>query len=158
PVHRVHQRSVEIEDQRLHTRSISDNWMMNAVVTLFDVDNTLLDNDGVVHDLMQFMTRELGQERQQEYWQIFEALRAELGYADYLGALQRYRTAHPRDTRVLAVSSFLVNYPFTGRLFADSLRVVDRARTWGPVAIVSDGDVVFQPWKIERSGLFRSVE
>jgi hypothetical protein len=130
---------------------------MQPVVTLFDVDNTLLDNDRVVADLMRYMDRELGTARQQEYWQIFEALRKELGYADYLGALQRYRVQHPRDSNVLALSQFLVNYPFANRLFPESLDVVERARTWGPVVILSDGDVVFQPRKIERSGLLESV-
>ena len=131
---------------------------MHRVVTLLDVDNTLLDNDRVVADLMRFMDRELGQERQREYWEIFELLRGELGYADYLGALQRYRTKHPRDSNVLTVSSFLINYPFANRLFPESLDVVERARTAGPAVILSDGDVVFQPRKIERSGLLESVE
>jgi FMN phosphatase YigB (HAD superfamily) len=131
---------------------------MHPVVTLFDVDNTLLDNDRVVADLMRYMDRELGHERQQDYWTIFEALRAELGYADYLGALQRYRARHPRDTHVLTVSQFLVNYPFANRLFPESLDVVDRARVGGPTVIVSDGDVVFQPRKIERSGLMEAVD
>jgi FMN phosphatase YigB (HAD superfamily) len=131
---------------------------MNALVTLFDVDNTLLDNDRVVADLMRYMDRELGQERRQDYWRIFEALRAELGYADYLGALQRYRERHPRDSHVLAVSQFLINYPFANRLFPESLDVVDRAREWGPAVILSDGDVVFQPRKIERSGLLEAVD
>jgi FMN phosphatase YigB (HAD superfamily) len=128
------------------------------IVILFDVDNTLLDNDRVVADLMRYMDRELGKERQREYWQIFEDLRKELGYADYLGALQRYRVKHPRDSNVLAVSQFLVNYPFANRLFPESLDVVERARTWGVAAILSDGDVVFQPRKIERSGLLESVD
>lgn len=131
---------------------------MHAVVTLFDVDNTLLDNDRVVADLMRYMDRELGHERQQDYWTIFDALRAELGYADYLGALQRYRARHPRDSHVLTVSQFLVNYPFANRLFPESLDVVERARASGPAVIVSDGDVVFQPRKIERSGLKEAVD
>ena len=131
---------------------------MHPVVTLFDVDNTLLDNDRVVADLMRFMDRELGRERREDYWQIFEALRAELGYADYLGALQRYRSRHPRDSHVLAVSQFLVDYPFANRLFPESLDAVDHARAWGPAVILSDGDVVFQPRKIQRSGLFDVVE
>jgi FMN phosphatase YigB (HAD superfamily) len=131
---------------------------MTPFVTLFDVDNTLLDNDRVVADLMRYMDRELGRERQQDYWQIFETLRTELGYADYLGALQRYRARHPRDSHVLTVSQFLVNYPFANRLFPESLDAVDLARSWGPAVIVSDGDVVFQPRKIERSGLMESVE
>jgi FMN phosphatase YigB (HAD superfamily) len=131
---------------------------VHSLVTLFDVDNTLLDNDRVVADLMRHMDQELGRERQQHYWEIFEALRQELGYADYLGALQRYRTRYPRDTHVLTVSRFLVNYPFANRLFPESLDVVDRARQWGPAVILSDGDVVFQPRKIERSGLLESVD
>jgi FMN phosphatase YigB (HAD superfamily) len=131
---------------------------MHPVVTFFDVDNTLLDNDRVVADLMRYMDRELGRERQQDYWNIFEALRAELGYADYLGALQRYRARHPRDSHVLTVSQFLVNYPFANRLFPESLDTVDAARRAGPAVILSDGDVVFQPRKIERSGLMDAVE
>jgi FMN phosphatase YigB (HAD superfamily) len=131
---------------------------MHPVVTLFDVDNTLLDNDRVVSDLMRFMDRELGRERRDDYWTIFETLRAELGYADYLGALQRYRARHPRDSHVLAVSQFLVNYPFANRLFPESLDAVEHAQAWGPAVILSDGDVVFQPRKIERSGLFDLVQ
>jgi FMN phosphatase YigB (HAD superfamily) len=130
---------------------------MHPVVTLFDVDNTLLDNDRVVADLMRYMTQQLGEERERHYWDLFEGLRRELGYADYLGALQRYRAAYPRDTHVLSVSSFLIDYPFANRLFPQSLDVIDRARTWGPVAVLSDGDVVFQPRKISRSGLLDSV-
>lgn len=131
---------------------------MHPVVTLFDVDNTLLDNDRVVAHLMRHMDQELGHGRQQEYWEIFEGLRAELGYADYLGALQRYRIRHPRDSHALIVSSFLVNYPFANRLFPESLDVVEHARQWGPAVILSDGDVVFQPRKIERAGLGDAVD
>jgi FMN phosphatase YigB (HAD superfamily) len=131
---------------------------MPSIVTLFDVDNTLLDNDRVVADLMRHMDETLGHERQHEYWELFEQLRRELGYADYLGALQRYRVQHPRDSQVLTVSSFLINYPFANRLFPESLDVVERAQSWGTAAILSDGDVVFQPRKIERSGLFETVE
>jgi len=131
---------------------------MHPIVTLFDVDNTLLDNDRVVAHLMRHMDQELGHARQQEYWEIFEALRQELGYADYLGALQRYRMRHPRDSHALIVSSFLVNYPFANRLFPESLDVVEQARHWGPAVILSDGDVVFQPRKIERSGLRDAVD
>jgi FMN phosphatase YigB (HAD superfamily) len=131
---------------------------MHSVVTLLDVDNTLLDNDRVVGDLMRHMNRELGQERQEEYWKIFETLRRDLGYADYLGALQQYRVEHPRDSNVLTVSSFLINYPFANRLFPESLDVVERARSWGPAVILTDGDVVFQPRKVERSGLLEAVD
>jgi FMN phosphatase YigB (HAD superfamily) len=128
------------------------------VVFLLDVDNTLLDNDRVTADLKQHLAQEVGAERQQRYWTIYEQLRAELGYADYLGALQRYRIEYPRDPRLLTVSRFLVNYPFANRLFPDSLDVVDQCKQWGKAVILSDGDVVFQPRKIERSGLFDAVE
>jgi FMN phosphatase YigB (HAD superfamily) len=129
-----------------------------SVVFLFDVDNTLVDNDRVVSDMRRFMEKEVGRERQQRYWAIFEELRTELGYADYLGALQRYRVENPRDSHVLAVSIFLVDYPFANRLFPNSLDVVERVRAFGQPVILSDGDVVFQPRKIHRSGLFEAFE
>ena len=127
-------------------------------VFLFDVDNTLLDNDRVTADLKRFLVRELGEAREKQYWQIFEQLRAELGYADYLGALQRYRAKHPRDSHILSVSTFLINYQFANRLFPDSLDAVDAAKQQGKAVIMSDGDAVFQPRKIERSGLMEAVE
>ena len=130
----------------------------DRVVFLLDVDNTLLDNDRVVVDLMRYLEREVGQERQKRYWEIFEQLRSELGYADYLGALQRYRVEHPRDSHLLTVSHFLVDYPFANRLFPNSLDVIDHLKKWGKTVILSDGDVVFQPRKIERSGLMNAVE
>jgi FMN phosphatase YigB (HAD superfamily) len=130
---------------------------MVPVVFLLDVDNTLLDSDRVIADLMRHLDRAVGHECEQQYWAIFDQLRAELGYADYLGALQRYRVQNPRDPNVLSVSSFLVNYPFANRLFPDSLDVIDRLGEWGPTVILTDGDVVFQPRKIERSGLFEAV-
>jgi FMN phosphatase YigB (HAD superfamily) len=129
-----------------------------TTVFLLDVDNTLLDNDRVTADLSRYLTREVGAERQARYFAIFEQLRAELGYADYLGALQRYRRENPRDPHLLAVSSFLVNYPFANRLYPGSLDAVDHLGTFGRTVILSDGDVVFQPRKVERSGLFDTVE
>lgn len=131
---------------------------MQQVVFLFDVDNTLLDNDRVTADLKRHLEREVGHERQQRYWAIFEELRSQLGYADYLGALQRYRIEHPRDPHLLTVSSYLVNYPFANRLYPNALDVIDQCKERGPVVILSDGDVVFQPRKIERAGLFEAVE
>jgi FMN phosphatase YigB (HAD superfamily) len=128
------------------------------VVFLLDVDNTLLDNDRVTADLRRYLTKEVGPERQERYWAIFEQLRGELGYADYLGALQRYRCDYPRDAHLLALSSFLVNYPFANRLFPESLDVIDHLRAFGPTVVLSDGDVVFQPRKVERSGIFDAVE
>ena len=130
----------------------------NKVVFLFDVDNTLLDNDHVVSDLMHYLEREIGPERQQRYWAYFEQLRVELGYADYLGALQRYRIEYPRDTRILAVSHYLIDYPFANRLFSNSLDVIEHTRRFGEPVIVSDGDVVFQPLKIRCSGLMDSFD
>jgi len=128
------------------------------VVFLFDVDNTLLDHDRVSADLKRYLEKEVGHERQQRYWEIFEQLRSELGYADYLGALQRYRIEHPRDPHLLTVSNFLITYPFANRLFPNSLDVVEQAKQWGTAVILSDGDVVFQPRKIIRSGLFDLFE
>jgi len=130
----------------------------SPVVFLLDVDNTLLDNDRVAADLKRHLTRELGADCQERYWAIFETLRTELGYADYLGALQRYRVEHPHEPNLLAVSSFLVNYPFANRLYPSSLDVIEHLAAFGPTVILTDGDVVFQPRKVERSGLFDAVE
>ncbi len=131
---------------------------MEDVVFLFDVDNTLLDNDRVTADLRKFLESEVGSERSDRYWHIFEELRKELGYADYLGALQRYRTEYPYDSHLLAVSTYLVNYPFANRLFPNSLDVLEYFKTLGKVVILTDGDVVFQPRKIERGGLLETVD
>ena len=128
------------------------------MVFLIDVDNTLLDNDRVAADLKAHLAAEVGRERQQRYWVLFEELRTELGYADYLGALQRYRVENPRDPKLLAVSMYLVDYPFANRLYPNSLDVIDHLKRWGPVVILSDGDAVFQPRKIERSGLYEAVD
>jgi FMN phosphatase YigB (HAD superfamily) len=125
---------------------------------LFDVDNTLLDNDHVIADLMRHLERDVGHERQQRYWALFEELRGELGYADYLGALQRYRLEYPRDFNILAVSSYLLNYPFANRLFPNSLDVVEHCQDFGETILVTDGDVVFQPFKIHRSGLHEAFD
>ena len=131
--------------------------MSGRVVFLLDVDNTLLDNDRVTADLKGYLEREVGHERQERYWALFEQLRVELGYADYLGALQHYRLEYPRDPHLLDMSAFLVDYPFADRLYPDALKVVERLRDWGPTVIFSDGDVVFQPRKVERSGLREAV-
>lgn len=129
----------------------------NDTVFLFDVDNTLLDNDRVQADLQCFLEREVGAKRNNRYWEIFEELRKELGYANYLGALQRYRIENPYDSHLLAVSTYLINYPFANRLFPNSLDVLEHCKKRGRVVILTDGDVVFQPRKIERSGLFEAV-
>ena len=132
------------------------------VVFLLDVDNTLLDNDRVQDDLKNHLEREFGAASRDRYWAIFEELRTELGYADYLGALQRYRYGETsgamNDPRVLLISSFLVDYPFADRLYPGALDVIAQLRAWGRTVILSDGDVVFQPRKIQRSGLWEAVE
>ena len=130
---------------------------LNELVFLFDVDNTLLDNDRVIDDLRKHLHRKVGSQRARRYWSIFDQLRTKLGYADYLGALQRYRADYPRDLRLLTVSRFLIDYPFDDRLFPNSLRVINRFNKRATVVILSDGDVVFQPHKVERSGLFNAV-
>ena len=128
------------------------------VVFLLDVDNTLLDNDRVIEDLKDHLTQAFGVERQQRYWAIFEKHREELGYADYLGALQRYRAENPRDPNFLRISYYLLDYPFANRLYPGSLDVIKHLGTWGPTVILSDGDVIFQPRKVQRSGLYEAVE
>ena len=130
----------------------------SEVVFLFDVDNTLLDNDRVQDDLKNHLEAEFGAESRDRYWAIFEELRAELGYTDYLGALQRYRLENLYDPRLLLMSSFLVDYPFADRLYPGALDALEVARSWGRTVILSDGDVVFQPRKVQRSGLWEAVE
>lgn len=128
------------------------------VVFLLDVDNTLLDNDAVIEDLRRHLIRTVGAGCQADYWRHFETLRSELGYADYLGALQRYRLEHPRDPEVLSVSLFLLHYPFTDRVYPGALDAIRRASLMGPTVILSDGDAVFQPNKVERAGLWAAVQ
>lgn len=129
----------------------------DTVVFLLDVDNTLLDNDRIAADLSDYLTRMFGTESRDQYWAIFESLREELGYADYLGALQRYRIVVKNDPRVLRMSLYLVDYPFQDRLYPGALDVVRHLGQWGPTVILSDGDEVFQPLKVARSGLWETV-
>jgi FMN phosphatase YigB (HAD superfamily) len=131
---------------------------MDKTVFLFDVDNTLLDHDKVTKDMHEFLEKEVGSKRSGLYWDIFEKIRAELGYADYLGALQEYRLAYPYDSHLLAVSNYLINYPFAERVYPESFEVIKECQELGKVVILTDGDVVFQPRKIETSGLFEAVD
>jgi FMN phosphatase YigB (HAD superfamily) len=128
------------------------------ILFLFDVDNTLLDNDAVQADLGEHLETEFGRPARDRYWAIFETLRSELGYADYLGALQRYRLEDPDDPQLLRMSGFLIDYPFPTRLYPGALKTLSHCRRTGPTAILSDGDVVFQPRKVTRSGLWDAVE
>jgi FMN phosphatase YigB (HAD superfamily) len=130
----------------------------DGIVFLLDCDNTLLDNDRVEEDLRDHLAREFGPASRDRYWAILEQLRSELGYADYLGALQRYRLEDMSDARLLLMSSFLVDYPFSSRVYPGALDVLRHLRSWGLTLILSDGDVVFQPRKIQRSGLWAAVE
>ena len=132
--------------------------MIADLTILFDVDNTLLDNDRVQADLSDHLEREFGRASRDRYWAIFETLRVELGYADYLGALQRYRLENLDDPQLLRMSSFLVDYPFATRLYPRALEAVANCGRWGPTVVLSDGDVVFQPRKIQRSGIWDAVE
>ncbi len=128
------------------------------VVCLIDVDNTLLDNDAVIADLKSHLIAAFGADVDARYWEIFEQLRSELGYADYLGALQRFRVERPRDASVLQISLFLLHYPFASRLYPGALEALRHLHSFGKTVILSDGDVVFQPRKVERSGLWAAVE
>lgn len=129
-----------------------------AVVFLFDVDNTLIDNDRVVADLKRHLRREVGDEAAQRYWEIFERSRGRMGYVDYLGALQDARRERPRELNFTEVSRYLIAYPFAQRLYPNAIDVIEHVAQWGAPAILSDGDVVFQPRKIERAGLWQAVE
>ena len=128
-----------------------------AVVFLLDVDNTLLDNDRFSADLGATLEAAFGAAERERYWTIYEALRRESGVADYLGALQRFRTGLDNDPSLLQMSAYLLEYPFAERLYPHALETVAHLRTLGPTAILSDGDVVFQPRKIQRAGLWAAL-
>jgi FMN phosphatase YigB (HAD superfamily) len=130
----------------------------DPVLFLVDVDNTLLDNDRIQQDLQDHLERAFGLASRERYWRIQEDLFAELGYRDYLGALQRYREEHPLEVELLSMSAFVLDYPFADRLFPGALEVLQRFCRLGPTAILSDGDVVFQPRKVERAGLSAAVD
>ncbi len=140
----------------------SDTATADGVVFFLDVDNTLLDNDRIIADLRRHLEQEFGVASADRYWVIFEQLRAELGYVDYLGALQRYRDqiehSGDGDHRLLQMSRFLIDYPFAERLYPGALEVIGRLAGFGPTVILSDGDVVFQPRKVQRSGLWDAVQ
>ena len=131
---------------------------IHPIVFLVDVDNTLVDNDGIQQDLKDHLERAFGLTSRERYWTILEDLFMELGYRDYIGALQRYRVEHPRHVELLSMSSFLMDYPFADRLFPGAIDVLERLHSLGPTVILSDGDVVFQPRKIQRSGLYGAVK
>jgi FMN phosphatase YigB (HAD superfamily) len=129
-----------------------------STVFLLDVDNTLLDNDAVEADLHRHLSAQLGQERAERYWTIFEELRTALGYADYLGAIQRLRSAYPHETHLLETSAYLIEYPFAERVYPGALDTVRRLNELGRTVILSDGDAVLQPRKIQRSGVWAAVD
>lgn len=132
--------------------------MIHDIVFLLDVDNTLLDNDLIQEDLRDRIAEDFGAAGRDRYWALFEALRTELGYADYLGALQIFRLDGVNDPRLLLLSSFILDYPFADRLYDGALETIAHLRSWGPTVILSDGDVVLQPRKIQRSGLWAAVD
>jgi len=128
------------------------------VIFLLDVDNTLLDNDRLQDHLMRHLAEEFGAENRDRYRAILEELRSELGYVDYLGAMQRYRLADMTDPRLLLMSAFLMDYPFADLVYPGAFDAIAHLRTWGRTVILSDGDVIFQPRKVQRSGLWQAVE
>jgi FMN phosphatase YigB (HAD superfamily) len=127
-------------------------------VFLFDVDNTLLDNDAFERELGEYLERALGIETRERYFHAFEALRGELSYADYLGAVQRLRLQDLEDPRLLTIAGFLLDYPFASRLYPRVPEVLARCAAAGSTVILSDGDAVFQPHKLKRSGIWDAVE
>jgi FMN phosphatase YigB (HAD superfamily) len=130
----------------------------HPVVSLVDVDNTLIDNDRIQQDLKDHIEQAYGAASRMRYWRILEDLFEEVGYRDYLGALQRYRAEHPHQVELLSMSAFLIDYPFADRLYPAALAVLQRLHALGPTVILSDGDVVFQPRKVQRSGLWHAVD
>ena len=131
---------------------------IHPIVFLVDVDNTLVDNDGIQQDLKDHLERTYGVAARERYWRILEDLFVELGYRDYIGALQRFRVEHPREVELLSMSSFLMDYPFANRLYPNAIAVLKRLRSVAPTVILSDGDVVFQPRKVEHAGIADAVD
>jgi len=129
-----------------------------SLVFLLDVDNTLLDNDGFAADLTARLDRDFGAMERERYWSIYNKLRDELGFADYLGALQQFRLGHEYHPGLVPLSNFLLEYPFGERLFPGALEAVAHMGTLGATVILSDGDIVFQPRKIAHAGLGHAVE
>lgn len=134
-----------------------DKYNVFDIVFLLDVDNTLLDNDHILVELRALLLSEIGAENSAHYWSIFETLRIELGYADYLGAWQAYRYEHLDDSHTLLLASFFLDYPIVDRLYPDALTLIKHLQIWGPTVILTDGDAVLQPRKIKRSGLWDAV-
>jgi FMN phosphatase YigB (HAD superfamily) len=148
----------QVQSQHRPTRADRPMSAPEKVVFLIDVDNTLLDNDHVQADLRAELVRTLGEQQCKQYWEILEALRKELGYVDYLGSLQRLRKNGVNDAQLVKMSSFLLDYPFPERVYDGAFKTLQHLNQWGPTVILSDGDVVFQPRKIRRSGLWEAVQ
>ena len=132
--------------------------MNKRVVCFFDVDNTLLDDDRIVADLKTCLKHDLDAAQYTRYWEIFEERQKECHHADYLGALQCLCDEHPREPHVTQIATYLLNYPFADRLYRQAIETLRHCRAWGTVVILSDGDVVLQPRKIEQAGLAEAVE
>jgi FMN phosphatase YigB (HAD superfamily) len=131
---------------------------MDELIFLLDVDNTLLDNDRFGADLGDRLEQAFGPSERARYWAIFGRLRQQLGFADYLASLQEFRTGLDDHPDLLEMSEFLLEYPFVARLFPRTLEAIAHVSAFGRPAILSDGDIVFQPRKIQRSGLWDAVE
>jgi FMN phosphatase YigB (HAD superfamily) len=130
----------------------------HPIVFLVDVDNTLVDNDGIQQDLKDHLEQTYGVAARDRYWRILEDLMVELGYRDYIGALQNFRVEHPREIELLAMSSYLMDYPFSERVYPNALEVLKHLRSLAPTVILSDGDVVFQPRKVDHAGLAKVAD
>ncbi len=130
--------------------------MIHDLVVLFDVDNTLVDNDTVQADMRDHLASHYGPAARDRFFEIIEELRASLGYVDYLGSLEKLRMEQMHDPRILRIASWLVDYPFAKRLYPSAIDVVHHAATTGRTVVLSDGDAVFQPRKVERSGLWEA--
>jgi hypothetical protein len=128
------------------------------IVFLFDIDNTLVDNDHVQADLKQHLATTYGPDARDRYWEILEQLRTELGYVDYLGALERYRLEALHRPEILRMSNWMIDYPFADRVYPGAMDAVRHVRQWGLPVVLSDGDAVFQPRKVERSGIWNEFE
>jgi FMN phosphatase YigB (HAD superfamily) len=126
----------------------------NPLVVLLDVDNTLLDNDRFAVDLSAYLLKQFGADGRDRYWRLFAQRRDDLGYADYLGAVQAFRGGYDDDRDRLGLSAFVLDYPFAERLYPRALEVLAHLRACAPTVIFTEGDLVFQPRKLRSAGIW----
>lgn len=128
------------------------------VAFLFDVDNTLLDNDRVRAELAETIERIVGPERGEAFWESYEQVRRDRDYVDYPNTIARFGRAFPDEVGYPDVADAILGYPYRAAVFPGAHDVLRQAQRVGPVAILTDGDPVYQPAKVARAGLTEAID